>query len=178
MSTPYPAQFPCPSRIEGHAQASSAGIVRTPMQAGNARQRRRHRNLPTRIGLVFVIHQPAYAEWLTWVNANAWRDTITMALPGIEASRLGLDTTSIVVRFCTDLQADLLPVHRLWYWRVRVEAAYYPTPEQLLPVPIGDWIVAGSPGTPSPDWIVAGSPPLPSLDVISSGTVANPAALA
>ena len=159
----YPAPFPCPSRIEGHSQAMNAGLIRTPMEAGNARQRRTHRILPTRISLVFVINQPDYAAWLTWVNANAWDEWVSMKLPGLEASRLGLDTAAIAVRFMTDLQADLMPVHRLWYWRVRVEAEYIPTPAQLVPVPIGDWIIAGTPGAPSPD-------------LISSGTVDAPAA--
>jgi hypothetical protein len=178
MSVIYPQQFPCPSRIEGHSQASSAGLVRTPMEAGNSRQRRMHRVLPTRITLCFVIHQPDYAAWLTWVNANAWDDWVSMKLPGLEASRLGLNTAAIAVRFMTDLQADLLPVFRLWYWRVRVEAEYLPTPQQLSHVPAGDWIVAGMPVSPSPDWIVAGTPPTPSLDVVSAGTALSPSAIA
>jgi len=174
----YPSLFPCPSRIEGHSQAITAGLVRTPMEAGNSRQRRVHRVLPTRISLVFMVHQPDYAAWLTWVNENAWDDWVTMKLPGLQASRLGVDTAGIAVRFMTDLQADLVPVHRLWWWRVRVEAEYIPTPEQLAHVPTGDWIVAGTPGAPSPDWIVAGTPPAPSPDWISAGTVLAPAALA
>jgi hypothetical protein len=172
----YPASFPCPSRIEGHGQAMSAGLVRTPMEAGNARQRRSHKVLPTRISLVFMVHQPEYASWLTWVNENAWEDWVTMKLPGLAASRLGLDTAEINVRFMTDLQADLLPVHRLWWWRVRVEAEYVPTPEQLTPIFTGDWIVAGVPAFPAPDWIVAGTPADPSPDWISAGTALAPAA--
>lgn len=135
MSLIYPSVFPCPSRIEGHSQASGAGLVRTDMSAGNTRQRRTHRNLPTLINLVFMVHQPELAAWVSWVNTNAWRDAITIKLPGLEASRLGVDTTSIVVRFMSDLQMDLLPVKRLWYWRVRVAAEYYPTPEQLAVLP-------------------------------------------
>jgi hypothetical protein len=133
MAVIYPAHFPCPSRIEGHTQGMSAGLVRTPMQAGNARQRRAHRVLATSVGLVFMVNQPDYAAWLSWVNANAWRDNVTIKLPGLEASRLGLDTAAIVVRFMSDLQADLVPVHRLWYWRVRVAAEYFPTLETLEP---------------------------------------------
>jgi hypothetical protein len=172
----YPASFPCPSRVEGHSQSMSAGLVRTPMEAGNSRQRRAHQVLPTRISLVFMIHQPDYAAWLTWVNEFAWDDWMTMKLPGLEASRLGLDTAEITTRFMTDLQADLLPVHRLWWWRVRVEAEYVPTPEQLTPIFSGDWVVAGVPAFPATDWIVAGTPPDPSPDWISAGTALHPAA--
>jgi len=133
MAVIYPHLFPCPSRIEGHSQGMSAGLVRTAMQAGNARQRRSHRVLSTSVGLVFMVNQPDYAAWLSWVNDNAWSDNVTIKLPGIEASRLGLDTAAIVVRFMSDLQADLLPVHRLWYWRCRVAAEYFPTVETLEP---------------------------------------------
>lgn len=174
----YPTLFPCPSRVEGHSAQLGAGLVRTPMNAGNSRQRRAHRNVPHRIALVFVVHQPDYAAWLTWVNTNAWDDWISMRLPGLEASRAGLDTTAISVRFCSDLATELLPVHRLWYWRVRVEAEYIPTPEQLLSVPFGPWVVAGSPSAPPADWIVAGTPPAPSAATISAGTVLAPSALA
>jgi len=173
----YPAVFPCASRVEGHSQAMGAGLVRTPMEAGNSRQRRTHRVLPTRISLVFMVHQPDYAAWITWINANAWDDWITMNLPGLEASRLAVDTAAIAVRFMSDLQADLVPVHRLWWWRVRVEAEYMPTAGQLLPAPIGDWVGAGTPPAASTDWIVAGTPPVPSPDLISAGTALAPAAL-
>jgi hypothetical protein len=154
----------------------SAGLVRTPMQAGNSRQRRTHRVLPTRISLVFMVEQELYAAWLTWVNRNAWDDWIAMKLPGLQASRLGLNTAAISIRFMTDLQAELVPVHRLWWWRVRVEAEYIPTPEQLAPVFTGDWIIAGSPSFPAVDWIVGGTPPLPSPDLVSAGTPLAPAA--
>jgi len=174
----YPSIYPCPSRIEGHSQNMSAGLVRTPMQAGNARQRRTHRVLPTRISLVFMVEQVGYAAWVAWINRNAWDDWIVMRLPGLLASRLGLDTAPIAIRFITDLQAELLPVHRLWWWRVRVEAEYLPAPEQLIPIPFGDWIIAGTPSDPSPDWIVAGTPADPSLDLILPGTIVDPAALA
>ena len=89
-----------------------------------------------------MVNQPDYASWLTWVNENAWDDWVLMNLPGLEASRLGLDTAGIAVRFTTDLQADLLPVHRLWWWRVRVQAEWVPSPESLVSVPIGPWVIA------------------------------------
>ena len=173
----YPALFPCPSRIEGHNQSMSAGLVRTPMEAGNARQRRTHRVLPTSISLVFMVNQPDYASWLTWVNENAWDDWVLMNLPGLEASRLGLDTAAIAVRFTTDLQADLLPVHRLWWWRVRVQAEWVPSPESLVSVPIGPWVIADI-ANPPPDWIIAGTPPTPSLDTFTGGTPLKPSAYA
>jgi hypothetical protein len=148
------------------------------MEAGNARQRRTNRILPTRISLVFMIEQAGYAAWLNWVNTYAWDDWIQMKLPGLQASIQGSNTAAIPVRFMTDLQTDLVPVHRLWWWRVRVEAEFIPTPDQLEPVPFGPWIVGGTPASPSPDWIVGGTPAAPSPDVISAGTPLDPVAIA
>jgi hypothetical protein len=159
MSIAYPAHFPCPSRIEGHAQAMSAGLVRTP-GGPISRQRRQHETLPTRISLAFVIHQPDYADWLTWVNAHAWDQWVELALPGIVASRAGTDTAPILVRFISDHPAELLPVHRLWYWRVRIEAEYLPTPADLVNMPIGDWIDGQNP----PDWAQTWPAPVRSFD--------------
>ena len=132
----YPASFPCASRVEGHSASQFAGLVRSPMEAGNSRQRRSHRVLPHQITLAFVMPQPDYAAWLTWVNAHAWDDWVQMNLPGLTAGHAGTDTAPILVRFCTDLRSELLPAHGLWYWRVRVDCEYQPTDADLaLPVP-------------------------------------------
>jgi hypothetical protein len=174
MSVLYPNVFACASRIEGHTAAVSAGLVRTPMEAGNTRQRRRHSVLPHQISLAFVMDQEAYADWLTWVNANAWDDWVEMRLPGLAASRAGTDTAPILVRFCSDLQAELLTAYRLWYWRVRVDCEWMPTAAQLAPPTWGGWIVGRRPGDPSPDWIVGGVPRLPAGVYTNPGTPATP----
>jgi hypothetical protein len=173
MSTSYPLDFPCASRVEGHGAGISAGLVRTPMNAGNSRQRRSFRSLPQMVSLVFVIEQAQYASWLSWVNTFAWDGWVDMRLPGLRASALGEDATPVPVRFCSDLQADLLPVHRLWYWRVRVTAEYLPSAIDYLPV--SDlWIVGGTPGAPSPEWVLAGVPALPAPIFTNPGTPAFP----
>jgi hypothetical protein len=78
----------------------------------------------------------------------------------------------------TDLQTDLIPVHRLWWWRVRVEAEYVPLASQLVSVPFGPWIVGGTPASPSANWIIAGTPAAPSPDTITAGTPVAPASIA
>jgi len=135
MSIDYPVTFPCASRVEGHSADLFTGVVRTPMQAGNSRQRRSHHALPHQISLVFIVKQTAYAEWLKWVNEHAWDEWVSMNLPGLAASDAGVNTAPILVRFCTDLSTELLDVFRLWYWRVRVDCEYMPDPELLAPPP-------------------------------------------
>lgn len=173
MTTAYPQDFPCPSRVEGHSAAIDLGLVRTPMSGGNTRQRRSFRNLPHLLSLTFLIEQGTWASWLAWVNAHAWEEWIDLPLPGVQASNAGLKVAPTPVRFCSDLQTELVPVHRLWYWRVRVTAEFRPRPEDF-PIVDGFWIVGGTPAAPSPDWIVGGTPLAPAPDFTNPGTPARP----
>lgn len=173
----YPLTLPCVSRVEGHAATAFAGVVRTPQEAGTTRQRRAHRAMPHQLALVFVMDQAVYASWLAWVNANAFDDWIMLELPGLLASRAGADTVPTPVRFISDIQAELLDVHRLWYWRVRVQAEWLPTADDWTTIPLGDWIVADLLDLP-PDSVHAGSPSLPSPGVVDSGTPLAPSAIA
>jgi hypothetical protein len=169
----YPSTLPCVSRIEGHSAALSAGLVQTPMEAGNLRQRRRHRTLPHRIELAFMIDQAVYAAWLAWVNANAFDTFVAMRLPGLLASRAGTSTALVPVRFVSDISTELVQAHRLWFWRCRVTAEWMPTTEDLAPITQGNWIAATD---DAPDWIIAGTPLTPSVSTITGGTPLNPSA--
>ncbi len=172
----YPANFPCPSRSQGHSVAIASGVVRTPMEAGNTRQRRSQRVMPHVISLTFMVEQAAIGDWLTWANLYAWDQFFTIPAPGLVASRAGKKVAPTLVRFMSDLQMQLMAVHRLWYWSIRVDAEYLPTQEDLHPML---WIIGGAPGdddtltrpnyiagTPAnpstPDWILAGTPAFPS----------------
>lgn len=176
--TDYPISFPCVSRIEGHSAQLAAGLVRTPMNSGNARQRRAFRNLPHTLALVFIVEQRLYASWLAWVNAHAWDDWIRLRLPGLHAAALDADTAPTPVRFITDLQAELLPVHRLWFWRVRVAAEYMPIAGDLPILLDAGWVIGGTPVAPSIDWILAGTPATPAGDFVNPGTPAFPVTFA
>lgn len=169
----YPTQFPCVSRIEGHSADLSAGLVRTPMGAGNSRQRRAYRHVPHLISLVFVIEQGRYSEWLAWVNAFAWDEFFTLNLPGLLASEAGTNTAPVPVRFCSDLATDLLPVNRLWYWRVRVQAEFQPNVTDF-PLISDTWVIGGTPSAPSLDWVIGGTPASPSPIFTNPGTPASP----
>jgi hypothetical protein len=170
----YPADLACCSRAEGFNQGISAGLVRTPMEAGNTRQRRSQRVLPHIISLTFVMEQPMLGDWLTWVNANAFDNWVAMNLPGLPAARLGRATAPMPVRFCSDITTELVAIHRLWVWRARVSAEWLPTSADLVPFltytgghpatspAAANWLVAGTPASPSVNTVTAGIPPNPS----------------
>jgi hypothetical protein len=143
------------------------------MEAGNTRQRRSQRVLPHQIALVFMIDQALYGGWLAWVNAYAWDQWVVMKLPGLLASKLGAHTAAVPVRFMSDVQAELVPVNRLWYWRLHVQAEYLPVPEDF-PAVGGIWIAGGVPGAPSLDWILGGVPGSPAPIFTNPGTPAAP----
>jgi hypothetical protein len=175
----YPSSLPCVSRIEGHSATAFAGLVRTPMESGNARQRRAHHVLPHRISLVFIISQEVYGDWLAWVNANAYDQWIALQLPGFLAARAGTNTAAVPVRFVSDVSAELIPVHRLWYWRCSVQAEWLPSTADLVPTPFGPWVLADlsiQDATYTSDWINAGTPSAPSPAWVNAGSVLAPSA--
>ena len=172
MSVAYPRNFPCPSRIEGHSAVVSTGTVRTPMEAGNTRQRRMQRQAPHLISLVFVMPQTELADWLSWVNTYAFDQWVELGLPGVLASRAGATTAPTPVRFCSDIALTLVPVHRLWYWQARVDCEWMPTVEDLA---ARLWVIATTPADAADlPWIIAGTPPVPSTDVYLAGEPATP----
>lgn len=171
--TNYPATLPCVSRIEGHSAAIAAGLVRTPMESGNSRQRRIFRTLPHQISLVFMVEQAQFALWLSWVNAHAWDDWIAVKLPGLHASINGANALATPVRFMSDLATELQPVEGLWLWKVSVSAEYQPVPTDLLALD-GFWYIGGTPAAPAGAWVLGGTPAAPAPIFVNPGTLTAP----
>jgi hypothetical protein len=170
----YPSTLPCVSRVEGYATSADAGAVHSPTEAGVAAQRRRWPTLPHALSLVFMVEQRDYAAWMAWVNAYAFDAWVLMLLPGLLASRAGADAVPTPVRFTSDVQAELVPVHRLWVWRCRVAAEWQPLAGDLAVVVMGDWIVADL-AHPPPDTVIAGQAPTPSSPArVLAGTADAP----
>ena len=172
----YPLSFPCASRIEGHSAAISTGIVRTPFESGNSRQRRMYRNLPHQIALVFMVDQALWASWLSWVNANAFDQFFTLKLPGLIAAAAGAHTAAVPVRFASDVATELVPARGLWVWKATVTAEYLPAFADILAL-AGVWIVGGTPAAPSTDTYTAGTPGVPAPIFTNPGTVYAPVAI-
>jgi Putative Ig domain len=69
--TVYPQTFPCPDR-QPYSLAVDAGVLRTQFSAGNFRQRRIYRRMPTLLSLQFTMRADELTAWQEWCNANAW----------------------------------------------------------------------------------------------------------
>jgi len=119
----FPDTLPCVSRIDGYAYVHSASLVRTPFEAGNARQRRWNMALPTEISLAWRCSNEQLHPLFAWLNTFGY-DWFNLRLAGYEASQLSLFATSIVVRLMSDLNIHLNPIHRQNWWTVSANAEY------------------------------------------------------
>lgn len=76
MAISWPAILPLPT-VEGYAVRPSESILRTEMEAGPARQRRRYRSTPSRITVRWVLsrdHFAVFESWYHWFaqEGGAW----------------------------------------------------------------------------------------------------------
>jgi hypothetical protein len=174
--TRYPSSFQCP-QIRPYQIAVDMGILRTPMEGGNTRQRRRYTIMPSIFRLEFVMPAIDLGTWQSWVNAFAY-DYFLLNLESMWSAFAGAVTAPHIVRFISDL--DIENVVYGWV-RVRVQAELSPNQYAIGGplIPTYQWIIGGTPTAPAaPDWIIAGVPQNPSTpDWIFAGTPANPAAI-
>lgn len=100
----YPKQFPEPL-INGYGIAVEMGIIRTEMENGFAKQRKRLNNMPQSFNLSFAIPLTMLTQWQTWVNDNAYED-FNINLTSFETTT-GFCSTH-VVKFISDLNIQPL----------------------------------------------------------------------
>lgn len=142
----YPSSFQCP-QIKPYAWAVDMGIVRTPMEGGNARQRRRYRTMPHAFRLEFVMPALSVGQWQSWVNAFAY-DWFSINLESMWSAATGKITSPHLVRFISNLEWENV----VYGWvRVRVQAELSP-----------NQIALGGPLLPTYNWIIGGTPVDPS----------------
>jgi len=70
VSTEWPATLPLPS-VEGYGVNPGEAILRTEMEAGPARQRRRFTQVPSRIGVRWVFRREQFALFEAWYRWQA-----------------------------------------------------------------------------------------------------------
>ena len=104
----WPKKLPLPT-IEGYRIAPSDAIVRTDMESGSARQRRRFTQVPSLIQVRWLFSQEQFAVFESWYRWKAqeggrWFDITLLG---------GLGLLSQQARFTKQFEAELL-THALW----------------------------------------------------------------
>jgi hypothetical protein len=159
MATPdYPSTLPAPE-YGSYAGVMDAGLVRT--QAGGAEpyQDATFNSEVVTLNLSFSMDDADFDAWFAWVDDNGYdwfyMDLVTPLVP-----------VDILSRHKVRFVADYLVNQRGDNWqRITVGAEMIPNEAEdpLAPVPqYNDFIVAGTPASPSPDDIQAGTPASPS----------------
>jgi len=129
----YPTTLPCVSRIDGYALNSEAALIRTPFEAGNARQRRWNLMLPTQIQLGWRAANDQLQPLFAWLNTYGY-DWFQLTTAGIDSSAAGVIAVPIDVRLTSDLQVSLIQFHRQNWWTVLATAIYLPAAGALISV--------------------------------------------
>ncbi|HER27500.1 MAG TPA: hypothetical protein ENI69_10365 [Rhodospirillales bacterium] len=110
MTVVWPSTLPLPS-IQGYGLHPGEAILRTEMEAGPARQRRRYTQVPSRISVRWMFQRDQFAlfeAWYRW-HAKEGGEWFTIELRG------GIGMVPHEARFTRQFTASLLPANR---WEV------------------------------------------------------------
>lgn len=133
----YPDSLPCVSRIDGYGFNQAASLVRTPFEAGNARQRRMNWVLPTEIQIAWRCSNEQLHPLFAWLNTNGY-DWFQLDTSSLESSIADTIAVPIDVRLIGDLQMSLTPIHFQNWWGVSASAVYLPVDAVLSVYPDPD----------------------------------------
>lgn len=166
----WPATLPNPV-ANPHDFIVNMGVSRVRMQAGNTKQRRMFRHMPTQWGLAWQVdtkHMMALTKWIHQFGTD-WFECPVVSM---YAARNGKIIDLLTCRVIGDL--SIAPDgHNLW--RVSTEVEISPEIYQKHVIVTKDWIIAGNPASPSaPDWYIGGTPALPSVDTVLPGRPGAP----
>jgi hypothetical protein len=171
MSEQYPLELPGPL-VSGYQVDVSYGVTAVAFERGNTRQRRGVTSKRHVFGLSFVFTVPELWTWQSWASRHGY-DWHYMDL--ISSYSGAARAIPHLIRYTGDISFQTIDLERV---RVSVEAEM---DLNTLPlgdvVPSGDWIIGGTPASPSSaNWILGGTPASPSTDFIIAGSPGNPAA--
>ena len=99
MNITWPNTLPLPS-VEGYGLTPQEAVLRTDMESGPARQRRRFRQTPTRITVRWLFSEFEFALFEAWYKYHAdeggqWSKVLTGASPAAQlGSRWALEMSS------------------------------------------------------------------------------------
>lgn len=105
----WPPTLPLPT-VQGYSVQPEDAILRTEMEAGLARQRRRFTNVPTKVSVRWIMRRDQYAifeGWYRW-QAKEGANWFTITLLG------GLGLLDQEARFTRQFSARLLAGGTLW----------------------------------------------------------------
>lgn len=105
----WPNTLPLPT-VQGYAVQPEDAILRTEMEAGLARQRRRFTNVPTKVSVRWIMRRDQYAVfegWYRW-HAKEGANWFTITLLG------GLGLLDQEARFTRQFSARLMAGGTLW----------------------------------------------------------------
>lgn len=128
----YPKDFPLPL-FSGYAIQTDMGLIRTGMETGAFKQRRRYNNMPQTFTLSFAVPMNIYYHWQTWVNEHAYQ-YIKMNLTSYKTQK-GCSSEHIV-RFISNLSASPMSTE-VFTVSVTVEEKF-----GIAPKTASDWVIA------------------------------------
>ncbi len=105
----WPPTLPLPT-VQGYSVQPEDAILRTEMEAGLARQRRRFTNVPTKVSVRWIMRRdqyPIFEAWYRW-QAKEGANWFTITLLG------GLGLLEQEARFTRQFSARLLAGGTLW----------------------------------------------------------------
>src|SRR6188768_3475944 len=114
----YPPSFPLPDRTP-YSLGVDMGLIRSEMAAGNARQRRIFRHMPTALALTFHMNTATLFQWQQWVNFYAY-DWFNLPLMDMYSGYSGALITAQAARFTSDLRL-VMDGHDWWAVSVSAE---------------------------------------------------------
>ena len=172
----YPESYP-QFRWSPFGYEMDSGLVRTPFDAGNYRQRRLYTNMPTLFVASMVVRDIDIATWFLWWNHFGY-DWFQIDLGLTPYSSFmqqsdGATCSAHIVRCTSNPQIEAEAGDLV---RVTVNLELSPETLQTIPM-LGEWILAGTPATASTDWILGGTPADSSVDTYTGGSPPYPAIL-
>lgn len=159
----YPDTLPSPDHVN-YSGVIDNGLLRSQVPSAQAIQYAQFNAPTTTFGLVFSMTNATYLEWSAFIEEFGYdwfefNDVISGMLPQI------YPTSTQRVRCISDVNYT----KRGHDWlSVSVEVELIPGDSQdpLATLPDYDFIIAGTPASPSADWIIAGTPAAPSIEWI------------
>lgn len=121
MAISFPEHLPYPT-VEGYSIRPDEAIIRTEMESGPARQRRRYTQTPSKIGVKWIFSPEQFAVFESWYKyrAREGAEWFNITLLG------GLGLTEQEARFTEQFEAGLINGY-LWQITSQLEIRDRPT---------------------------------------------------